>query len=185
MLEMIVSHAFCTSEIHLDRALTLLSKYSRSYASPRPLIRPRNHSVEDAPIVPHGYGANSPFPTNVVVVRRVDMIGEEIQQFVHGVSAIMSVCFQCKKLTRFLFLQLRKPCYETSIHIQRLQTSNRVSANRRVMRINWWTIRTCSPKIQNGVVLQPGCMNSMEAVHKFLHSITKSIIQAILRHLCY
>jgi hypothetical protein len=63
-------------------SLTLLAKDSSPDALPRSLVGPRDNSVYDTAVIPHGNAANIPLPPDVVVVSRVNVVGEEVQQLV-------------------------------------------------------------------------------------------------------
>ena len=61
----------------------LLSKDRCPNTSPGPLVRPWDDTMYSAPIVPHGYRADLPLPSDQVVVRRVDVVVEELFELIY------------------------------------------------------------------------------------------------------
>lgn len=80
------------------------------------------------PIVPHGYTTNLPFPADVVIVRRMDMVLKEVQ-----------------KLVGFRLLQFSKSDDEAAIHIQRFQSRDRMCSDSRMVSVDRRAVRRGTP----------------------------------------
>ena len=84
-----------------------------------------------------------------MVVRRVDVIDEKVEQ-----------------LVRFDLFELGKPSYEADIHIERLEPCYRVRPHSWMVRINRSPTWSLTPIIDDGVILQTRCMDRVQAVGK-------------------
>jgi hypothetical protein len=59
---------------------------------------------------------------------------------------------EIQQLVGLGLLELCKAGHEPAIHVESLQTRHRVSAHSWMVSIDWRSVRTCSPKIEDCVV---------------------------------
>jgi hypothetical protein len=121
-------------------ALTLFPKNGSAHPSPRCFVRARNNPVHCAPVVPHRDRSHGPLPPHSVVISRMDMVVEEIQQ-----------------LIRFGFFELRETCDETVVHIQGFQARDRVGADCWVVSINGSAVGSNTPEVEDCIVWKFTC----------------------------
>lgn len=117
------------------RVLTLLSEDSGTNPFSRLFVSAWNNSVHSAPVIPHGNRANLPLPSNRVIVSRMNMIMKELEQLV-------GLCL----------FELCKSSDEAIVHVESLESSDRMRADCWMMRINRSTVGRSSPKINNCIV---------------------------------
>ena len=118
-----------------SKPLTVFSKNSAADTPSRLLVRAWNNYVHRTPVIPHGNRANRPLSSHRMIISRVDMIMEELEQFV-----------------RLCLFELRKPGDEAVVHVETFEFSDRMCANCWVMRINRSTVGRDFPKLNECII---------------------------------
>lgn len=103
-----------------------------------------------APIIPEGHAAHLPLPAHGVVVGRVDVIGEEIEELV-GLD----------------LLQLGEPRHESRVDVQRFEARDGMGPDGRVVGVDGGSVGSHAPEVDDRVVLEPGGMDRVEGLYEF------------------
>ena len=137
--------------------VTLLSKHSSSNSSAGSIIVSRNDTMNSTPliyrsapisltampehwylrthIIPHSHRTNSPLPPHRMVICRMDMKPEKLEQFI-----------------RLLFLEFWEGSHKSIIYIQGFESRDWMGTDGWMMGVDRWPVGTDLPRIEDCVV---------------------------------